>query len=432
MKNFKSSLFTFLCTALFFNSYGQNKEFYFGTKTKTDSGIVINNSNLYTDALGYGFDCNSSANVKLNDKSMIGDKSIYFSVKLPEGNYKVDLIIGGDKAANTTVKAESRRLMLKEIKTKDKEIVRQSFVVNVRTPKIDAGHKISLKKREYSYLNWDDKLTLEFSGNLMIESIKITLVPGFKRLFLVGDTTVADQDLEPWGSWGQFITNYFTADLVVANYAESGGGTLKSFKASRRLDKVFAEIKKGDYLFIESAHNDEKEKGEGAGAWGEYSSLLKEYITKTREKGGIPVFLTPIQRRHFKSDGTLQPTHGEFPDAMRKIATDLNVPLIDITKMTTEMYESWGDQASKKAFVQYPANTFPGQTTKLEDNTQLNSFGANEVAKCVVQGIKDLNLGIAKFIKTEIPNYNPKKPASFSDWTVPMSSRFEIAKQDEN
>ncbi len=78
----------------------------------------------------------------------------------------------------------------------------------------------------------------------------------------------------------------------------------------------------------------------------------------------------------------MNPTHGEFPDAMRKVAQELQVPLIDVTKMTTTMYESWVDELSKKAFVQYSANTFPGQTKELADNTHFNSFGANEVAKC--------------------------------------------------
>jgi lysophospholipase L1-like esterase len=188
----------------------------------------------------------------------------------------------------------------------------------------------------------------------------------------------------------------------------------------------------GDYIFIEFGHNDEKAKGEGKGAWGEYTTLLKEYVTRARSKGGIPVLITPTQRRHFNADGTLNPTHGEFPDAMRKVAQEMQVPLIDVTKMTTLMYESWGDELSKKAFVQYPANTFPGQIKALADNTHFGSFGANEVAKCVVQGIKNLGLDIAKSIKPSFPNYDPKKPSQPNDWTVPMSNRFEIVKPDGN
>ncbi len=82
----------------------------------------------------------------------------------------------------------------------------------------------------------------------------------------------------------------------------------------------------GDYLFIEFGHNDEKAKGEGKGAWGEYTTLMKEYVTRTRQKGGIPVLITPTQRRRFDDKGNLIPTHGEFPDAMRKVAQEAKYP----------------------------------------------------------------------------------------------------------
>ncbi len=297
--------------------------------------------------------------------------------------------------------------------------------------KINDTEHIKIKDRDKNQLNWDDKLTLEFSGTAVIQSINISLATNVKTLFLAGDSTVTDQDLEPWASWGQFITNYFSNEVVIANYAESGA-TLSSFKGAKRLDKILTLMKPNDYVFIEFGHNDEKIKGEGNGAWGLYTNSLKEFISKFREKGGIPILVTPTQRRAFNDDGSLKPTHGDFPDAMRKVAIDLQVPLIDVTKMTTDMYESWGDEPSRKAFVQYPANTFPRQTEKLEDNTHFNSFGANEIAKCIVQSIKDLKLDIAKYIKPDLPNYNPKKPDNFSDWTLPMSTRFENIKPDGN
>lgn len=435
MKYTKKLLLSFLGISLFFNTYAQEKspvkEFNFGEKTNTKSGIAIKKAVVYTDAVGYGFDLKSDKSVAF-EKSFITAKSpFYFSVKLPEGNYSVEIVLGGKTSATTTVKAESRRLMLREIETGEKETKTERFVVNVRTAKFGVNNSVGLKDSEVSFLNWDNKLTLEFLGTPVIQSIKITPVSKVKTLYLAGDSTVTDQDLEPWASWGQYFTNYFNPDVVVANYACSGLA-LSSFKSGNRLEKILYLMQPGDYLFIEFGHNDEKAKGEGKGAWGEYTTLMKEYVTRARKKGGIPVLITPTQRRHFNADGTLLPTHGEFPDAMRKVAQELQVPLIDVTNMTTAMYESWGDELSKKAFVFYPANTFPGQTKELADNTHFGSFGANEVAKCVVQGIRDLGLDIAKNIKTTVPEYDPKKPAQFSDWTLPMSTRFEITKPDGN
>jgi lysophospholipase L1-like esterase len=435
MKYLKNFLLPFLCITMFFNANAQQKasakEFNFGEKANSKSGIAINKAIVYTDEMGYGFDFQTDKSIRFDKKSISAKNPFYFSVKLPEGNYSVEVVLGGINSTTTTVKAESRRLMLREIKTAAKETTTQRFVVNVRTSEFDGNNSIRLKPGELKGLNWDNKLTLEFSGTPNIQSIKITPVSKIKTLFIAGDSTVTDQDLEPWASWGQYFTNYFTPDLVVANYACSGLA-LSSFKSGNRLEKILYLMQPGDYLFIEFGHNDEKAKGEGKGAWGEYTTLLKEYVTRARKKGGIPVLITPTQRRHFNADGTLNPTHGEFPDVMRKVAQELQVPLIDVTKMTTSMYESWGDELSKKAFVQYPANTFPGQIKALADNTHFCSFGANEVAKCVVQGIRDLGLDIAKSVKPNVPSYDPNKPSQPSEWTLPRSNRFEIAKPDGN
>lgn len=435
MKHTKKLLLGLLAISFFFNANAQKNEtaleFNFGEKVKSNSGTAINKVIEYSDAQGYGFDFQTDKKLNFGKKSLTTESSFYFSVKLPEGNYSVEIILGGEQKASTTVNAESRRLMLREIKTAANETKTERFIVNVRTGQFDGNRKLGLKPTEISGLNWDNKLTLEFLGTPNIQSIKITPVSKIKTLFIAGDSTVTDQGSEPWGSWGQYFPNYLTTDVSVANYACSGLA-LSSFKSGNRLEKILHLMQPGDYLFIEFGHNDEKAKGEGKGAWGQYTTLLKEFVARTREKGGIPVLITPTQRRRFNADGTLEPTHGEFPDAMRKVAAEMKVPLIDVTNMTTSMYESWGDELSKKAFVFYPANTFPNQEKALADNTHFGSFGANEVAKCVVQGIRDLNLDIAQNIKTTVPKYDPKKPSQPGEWTVPASFRIETTKPDGN
>ncbi|MBD0832593.1 rhamnogalacturonan acetylesterase [Aestuariibaculum sp. TT11] len=412
-------------------NFAQTKSFYFGSKKDVKNSINVKSPIAYNPDLGYGFDFNTTNKVKVTKQALTAEGSVYFSVKLPEGNYKVDVVIGDKKPSETTIKAESRRLMLKQLKVEKKDTVHFSFTVNVRTPQINNNDAIRIKARDKNQLNWDDKLTLEFLGTPAVQSITITPVSNITTIFLAGDSTVTDQDVEPWASWGQFFTNYISNAAVVANYAESGS-SLSAFKAAKRLDKILSLMKPGDYLFIEFAHNDEKQKGPGIGPWESYTNLLNEYINKARDKGGIPILCTPTQRRAFNSDGSLKETHGDFPAAMRKVAINASVPLIDITEMTTKMYESWGDEVSRNAFVQYPANTFPGQFTKLEDNTHFNSFGANEIAKCVVQAIKDLNLYLAHYLRRNIPKYNPLAPNEINNWNLPLSSRFEVKKPDGN
>ena len=407
--------------------------FYFGKQVKKSKGsIIVSKSLSFDPAVGYGFDFNTATNVTLNKNSFATEAPTYFSVQVPEGNYQVSVTFGSTiKKTNTTIKAESRRLMLDQKQLKKGETATKTFNVNVRTPKIDANSQIQLKERDFGQLNWDEKLTLEFLGSVEIKSITITPITDVTTVYLAGDSTVTDQDLEPWASWGQYITNYFDENVVVANYAASGL-TLRSFKAGLRLKKIISVIKPGDYLIVEFAHNDEKEKGEGIGPWDSYSASIREYVQAARDKGAFPILITPVQRRAFNADGTLKPTHGDYPDAMRKVAQEMNVPLVDITKLTTTLYESWGDEPSRKAFVQYPANTFPGQKEKLEDNTHFNSFGANEIALCVIKGLRDLNSPLAQYFLKEVPQYNPNQPNAFAKWTLPMSKRFEIVKPDGN
>ena len=406
--------------------------FYFGTALKPAKGTAINTPLVYSPSTGYGFDFGSVSNVTIARKGFYTEKPTYFSVALPEGNYRVEVTIGSnEKASNVTLKAESRRLMLRELSVKKGSQITKTFNVNIRNPKIDATTSMSLKEREKDTFNWDDKLTLEFLGEVAIQSIKITPVTTLPVIYLAGDSTVTDQDVEPWASWGQFITNYFDDKVVVANYAVSGSA-LSSFKSSNRLKKINSLLKPGDYLFVEFAHNDEKLKGPENTAWESYSKYLVEYVETARNKGAIPVLVTPTQRRAFNPDGTLKPTHGDFPDAMRAVAKKMNVPLIDVTQMTTLLYEKWGVEASKNALVHYPAHTFPGQEKALEDNTHFNSFGANEIALCVIKGIRDLDLPLKKHITKETPAYDPTKPNYIANWTLPMSARFEIVKPDGN
>lgn len=393
------------------------------------SFVLINKAIEYQPSKqNYGFDFGSAKQMKLEKNAVTATTSVYFSTELKAGNYKVEVVLGSDKkSSTTTIKAEARRLMINQLKVPQGESITKTFIVNVRTPRINANSQIKLNQREINHLNWDDKLTLEFSGSSAVKSIAITPIDNITTIFLAGDSTVTDQDLSPWASWGQFITHYFDDNVVIANYAESGE-SLHSFKASNRLEKIKSQLKPNDYLFIEFAHNDEKRRGEGVGPWQSYSQLLTEFINTARDKGAIPVLITPTQRRFFQKNGKLKPTHGDYPEAMRTVSRKLNVPLIDVTQMTTTLYEHWGDEASKNAFVQYPANTFANQPKALKDNTHFNDFGANEIALCVLKGINDLALKLVENITPSGLNYSPTQANTINNWTLPMSSRTDNTK----
>ena len=191
-------------------------------------------------------------------------------------------------------------------------------------------------------------------------------------------------------------------------------------------------MKPGDYLFIEFGHNDQKQKGEGIGPWTSYKNMLKQYINDVRQKGGIPVLVTSMHRRNFDSIGHVINTLGDYPEAVRQTAKEENVALIDLNNMSKILYEAWGPEKSVKAFVHYPANTFPRQDRELKDNTHFNAYGAYELAKCIIEGIKYNKLDISKFLVTDILPFNPAKPDPVETFSLPLSPSASNVKPDGN
>ena len=195
------------------------------------------------------------------------NRPFYFSVAVPEGNFRVTVGLGDPKERCVTlVKAESRRLVADPVRTAPGQITKLSFIVNVRSsrlapPPVNApgSNEVRLNDREQGSLDWDDKLTLEFNGSHpCVASVEVAEAGNVPTIFLAGDSTVTDQPRDPTTSWGQMLPRFFTSGVAVANHAESGE-TLKSFLAEMRLDKILSQIKKGDYLFIQFGHNDMKE-----------------------------------------------------------------------------------------------------------------------------------------------------------------------------
>jgi len=187
-------------------------------------------------------------------------------------------------------------------------------------------------------------------------------------------------------------------------------------------------MKSGDYLFIEFGHNDQKENGPDDGAFKSYSERLRLFVNEFRLKGGIPVIVSPANRRSFGEDGKLINSLGDYPGAAKKVAEELKVPFIDLNAMTKTMYEAMGTENSKKLFVIYPANTFPGQKEALNDNTHFNSYGAYQLAKCIIEGIKENKLDLKNFLVKDIPSFNPAKPDPFESFSLPLSPRSPVDK----
>lgn len=139
-----------------------------------------------------------------------------------------------------------------------------------------------------------------------------------------------------------------------------------------------------------------------------------------------------MNRRSFDSAGEIRQTLGDYPDAMRQVAKEENIALIDLNAMSKILYEAWGPEKSVKGFVHYPANTFPGQDNALKDDTHFSTYGAYEIAKCIVTGMRSNKLVLAEYLVDKLPAFDPAHPADFEKWKLPASPIAVTAKPDGN
>ncbi|MDD6051837.1 MAG: pectinesterase family protein [Clostridiales bacterium] len=199
--------------------------------------------------------------------------------------------------------------------------------------------------------------------------------------FLCGDSTMADYApcFAPMTGWGQALKD-LVDDAFVENCAVCGRSS-KSFVAEKRLGFVELCLRKGDKLFIQFGHNDEKEDIERATQpWVTYPEYLGMYIDAARAQGAEPILLTPIARRHFDENGCLKHTHGDYPAAMRNLATHRNVRLLDMEKATEALLASLGAEGSKALF-NWQEKGHPNYPDGVQDNTHLSDTGAMRLAQ---------------------------------------------------
>jgi lysophospholipase L1-like esterase len=390
------------------------KRFDFRT-TQPESGFVhVLSSNVYSKETGFGFDLGSK--VALTADGCISDRPFFFSVALTEGNYNVTIVLGDSKReTDTTIKSESRRLMIERIHTDPGQSTNCLFTVNVRTPDITGSSRVRLKPREAGpplVLDWDEKLTLEFNGtNSCVRSLEIAPADNAITVFLAGDSTVTDQPLEPWNSWGQMLPRFFKSGVAIANHAESGE-SLASFISERRFDKIMGLIRPGDYLFIQFGHNDQEDKRPGAGPFTTYKTNLVRFISESRKHGAILVLITPMERKAGVTNDTL----GDFPAAVRETAKEQNVPLIDLNAMSKRLYSALGANLDKA----------------FQDGTHHNNYGSYELARCVVEGIKRNTLPLAKFLADDLPSFDPSHPDPVESFRIPPSPQQSAQKPEGN
>jgi lysophospholipase L1-like esterase len=339
----------------------------------------------YDESRGFGFE---ATNAGAPEK---------FSIKVPEGNYRLTLTLAGRiGAAGLIIDAEQRRRMI-ELRATPRRAV--SFLVNVRFPELAAlplnaagGTRVILKPREIGSANWDDKLTLAFSPDASAVAAIVVEPASPPTLYLAGDSTVTDQPTAPNASWGQFLTAYFDDRVAVANHAESGE-SLKSFVTGMRLAKLLSGLREGDWVMIQFGHNDQKSQWPQtyADAATTYRAWLRTYIAEIRGRGATPLLVTSPERRNFDTDGRIRPTLAEYAAAMRAVAKQERVALLDLNALSIRLYESLGPGVAPRAFADGG-----------DDHTHHNEYGARQLARCVIEALRGANSALTGGLEKHI------------------------------
>lgn len=213
------------------------------------------------------------------------------------------------------------------------------------------------------------------------------------RIYYAGDSTAAQNTVfsYPQTGMGQGLSLYLKREHIIQNFAVNGRST-KSFLSEGRLSAIRKELNQGDFLLIQFGHNDEKKEDPSryATPFGEYQTNLEQFVLTAKELGAYPILITPLSRRIFNEDGSLKDTHGDYPAAMRQLGLRLNVPVIDLSRLSFELLERTGDEESKKWFMYFPAGCYQNYPNGKADNTHLRYEGAIRFAGILAEELKKL------------------------------------------
>lgn len=212
-------------------------------------------------------------------------------------------------------------------------------------------------------------------------------------IFTIGDSTMSNKKLDNNGQergWGQMLPSFFDENVEVDNHAVNGSSS-KSFINDGRWDKVLAKIKKGDYVFIQFGHNDQKANEKRHTDPGStFDDNLRKFVNETRAKGGIPVLFSSIIRRNFNEEGVLIDTHGDYLKSPKNVAEELGVVFIDLNQITHDLVQGLGLEPSKELFL---------WVGDRQDNSHLRVKGGRIIAKLAVQAIADKISDLAKHVQ---------------------------------
>ncbi|MGF7034033.1 lysophospholipase L1-like esterase [Paenibacillus mucilaginosus] len=367
-------------------------KFDFGPGAVEPGYTPVRQTTAYSASTGYGFSDVTKVTYGADRGApdalrgdYLGASGASFLLDLPNGDYEVSLISGDQTEAN---------------------------LVDIKAEGIYRARALAAAAGEFSTANFnvaviDGQLSIEVLGavprlNSLVVKKRPNRVKGDKpTAYLAGDSTVQTYNSRfyPQAGWGQKIGDYFTDGVIFANRA-IGGRSSRSFVNDGRLDTILNEIRPGDYLFVQFGHNDASSNPERyAAPYTTYKEYLKMYLDGAKQRGATPVLVTPVGRRSWDANGLFK---NDFPDhyaAMKQVAEEQNVQLLDLNARSIAFYNTVGIEETKALFLWLEPGVYPNFPNGVQDNTHFKEEGAVQIARLVTEGIRDLQLGIAAFIK---------------------------------
>lgn len=237
---------------------------------------------------------------------------------------------------------------------------------------------------------------------LLIVSVLLTLsCTHTPVLYLVGDSTMSDKpDADnPERGWGMLLPDFFNESIAIENHAKNGRSS-RSFIYEGRWDSLMTLVKRGDYVVIQFGHNDGvMKKITRYCTPEEYRYNLSRFILDAKTKSVNPILCTPILRRKFDSTGQVIHTHGVYPDIVRELALEYDIPLVDMEEMSAELIMEYGQEGSKELFLHIGPGVYQALPEGKLDNTHLSEFGARKIAGLFIQGLLNTNHELTTHLK---------------------------------
>ncbi|WP_305852491.1 rhamnogalacturonan lyase family protein [Gracilibacillus caseinilyticus] len=381
-------------------------QFDFGKEDNgaSDGYIGISDQTKYSEDAGYGFlDTANVSSFTTDAEDTVQSTGVTYSdtafeVDLEPGDYEVT-VIAGDSAeeSNVGVKVES--------------------IQKVQNTTFSSSEYM---ERTFEIALIDGKLSVALTGNtpkingLVIRKLSERSASENPTVYVASDSTAQTYDpyWKPQAGWGQMLDRFFTDDITVANHA-IGGRSSKTFITEGRYDTILREMKPKDYLLIQFGHNDATiSRPERYTTVEEYKGYLEDYVEGVRQRGAIPILVTPVNRRDYDSEtGEFNVSFPEYKEGMEEVAEDLDVLLVDLNQRSRSYFNKVGPEGTKAIFLHADPGIYDAFPNGVEDNTHFQEYGAIQVARLLSEGIESLDTELASYVKNiEPPENVPAKP----------------------